>query len=722
MQLRHSHCRGLAPFNASTQPTIFNLKDDLMQYGNNHKPWSITLLTTIALLTTNPSAGQTPNTDQANEPEKVEREIEETQVIGRRMGNFTEITQETKTLVEIPGSLGDPLAAIFSLPGILQDTNRGGQPAVRGSSPADNQFLVDFMPAGYVFHEFNTSVFHEAILQDFQLYSAGFGAGYSDVTGAVFDIRLRQPKKEPLAAIVDLSMLRSGLFLEGQVSENSAFYASGRVSLIHLFIPTPDEEDGLIIDELPRDNDYHLKYAWDINDNTSLTLAASGASDNAKATFTERADFVEVNPDFEGKAEINNGYHGQNAILEHRSNSGFDYKIGLGRLTNESHLSWGDNYYNDTDKTKDSIKAQIGIPLGSDHKLVLGSALHSTENVFSYDQILFVCTEFNSNCLLTRRERRTGSLPLKHRESTAYITDLWQATGKLNVELGWQWQHDNYTEQTFFNPRFALQYALNTAWTITSSYGRYNRFPDIETAVEGFGNPDIRSPRATHYTLGVAQELDNGWSWNLEAYNKKMSDLPLALNETEPDADKLYVSEVEGKAWGLDLLINKELTSKWYSWVALSLAKSQRTNTRTDTTIDYYLDTPIIFNWVINYAPSTRFNAGLHWTIRSGSADTPIIGLQENPYFEDSILPVYGEPFSDRYPTFSQLDVRFKWSRKLWGMDAEYVLDIINVLNQQNITDRSLDYDEINSVDDDVVLVESAGRGIIPAFGLRLKF
>gem|GEM_PF-5649541 len=25
-----------------------------MQYGNNHKPWSITLLTTIALLTTNP--------------------------------------------------------------------------------------------------------------------------------------------------------------------------------------------------------------------------------------------------------------------------------------------------------------------------------------------------------------------------------------------------------------------------------------------------------------------------------------------------------------------------------------------------------------------------------------------------------------------------------------------------------------------------------------------
>uniref|UniRef100_UPI003980D897 hypothetical protein n=1 Tax=Salmonella sp. ZJJH19_0126 TaxID=3159613 RepID=UPI003980D897 len=88
------------------------------------------------------------------------------------------------------------------------------EPAVRGSSPDDNLFEVDFMPAGYIFHDFGSSIFNKYIIQDFQLYSAGYGTSYSDATGAVFDVTLRNPKYQPITTTLDFTMFNAGVFVE----------------------------------------------------------------------------------------------------------------------------------------------------------------------------------------------------------------------------------------------------------------------------------------------------------------------------------------------------------------------------------------------------------------------------------------------------------------------------------------------------------------------------
>src|SRR3954453_13887358 len=161
-------------------------------------------------------------------------------VSGNRTADPTQLSEAARKLVDVSGALGDPIAALFSLLGVVYGSGDSGAPAVRGSSPDDNLFLVDFLPAGYVFHTFTTSVFSENIIQDFHLYPAGFGAQYANATGAVFDIALRKPRNEPLKTVVDVSMLRSGLFLEGAISEHSAASLSVRKSMIQLFIPKND--------------------------------------------------------------------------------------------------------------------------------------------------------------------------------------------------------------------------------------------------------------------------------------------------------------------------------------------------------------------------------------------------------------------------------------------------------------------------------------------------
>lgn len=648
--------------------------------------------------------------------------LEEVLVTGSRQSDFTVITEDTQKLVEMPGALGDPMGAVYSLPGVVYG-NDGGNPAVRGSSPADNRYFVDFLPSGYVFHDFTNSVFSEFILHDFQMYSAGFGPEYPGVTGAVFDIALREPANQPLSAIVDLSMLRSGVFVESGLGDSRAFYLSARQSLIHLFIPEGEEEDGIVIEQAPQDNDYQFKLQQATGDQSHLSVSLSGASDRAAAQFTRESEFVRSNPDFEGDAELTDGYHAQGLVWDWLGDGGYQFKIGLGHYQQNYDVDWGNDYFFEAASEQLTVRTEWVAPLNGQHTLTVGAIQEAVDHRLAYEQILFICTEFDPDCSQNRRERIADDIDLDLVEQAAYINERWSPSAALALDLGAQWYYSDYTEETFVHPRVALRYEFRENWTATAKAGDYNRLPEMEYITPQLGNPALRSPTARHYSLGLEHEWADAWSWSLELYYKALDDLPLGLPEDAPDADKLYSNDVEGRAYGFDLFINKNLTDRWYGWFALSFAKSQRTNLRTEQTRDYQLDTPLIANWVVNYQMNPRFNLGGRWTLRSGAPYTPIVDVKENPYFDDAVFPEYGEPYSERLPLYSQLDLRFKWDLTLFGrLKSAVILDIINALNQKNVTDRGLDYDAVDSPDDEVATEDTKTPGIIPAATLRLYF
>src|SRR5690242_10559372 len=85
---------------------------------------------------------------------QADRTLDNVTVTGQRVREReVEPTKETEKLLDLPGSMGDPMQAVYSLPGVISTQEIGGVPAVRGSSPDDNAFLIDFLPASYVFHD-----------------------------------------------------------------------------------------------------------------------------------------------------------------------------------------------------------------------------------------------------------------------------------------------------------------------------------------------------------------------------------------------------------------------------------------------------------------------------------------------------------------------------------------------------------------------------------------
>lgn len=664
-------------------------------------------------------AQQPTNTENAD----ADAEITETvRVIGSRKGTYTVVTEDTQKLLEMPGTLGDPLGAISALPGVITPAS-GGAPAVRGSSPSDNRYYIDGMPAGYIFHQFNTSILDENVVQDFQLHSAGFGAQYSDATGAVFDIRLRDPSSGPVETTITASLLRAGALVEGSVSENAEFYLSARMGLLQFFFPSEDEpdEDGFRVESPPEDGDYVFKYVWTPSAG-KLSVNLVGARDFAEVEFTEQSDFAAKNPDFAGDAALKKTFHSQSVNWLQTLDSGAELSLSLGQFIDDGQLRWGAGYSQNVEQTSRLARTSLSIPLSPSHTLVTGADFDSARYDYSTREILFVCTEFDPSCQDGRGDLIEESRKVDVEQTTLYAIDRWQVTPTLNLEAGLQWHRNSYTDEQFIHPRVSLAWEFLPYMAFTSSAGRYNRFPDLQYVVPVLGNPQLDSQQAQHYTVGLEGDFASHWNWSAELYQKHLSDLPLALNAAQADAGRLYSNDVEGEARGLDLFLNRNLANNWYGWVALSYAESERTNLRTGESQSYALDTPLVFNLVANYRLSRLWDIGTRFTAKSGEADTRIVGIKENPDFAGNYLPIYSDDvYGDRLPTYSRLDLRLNRDTQIFGRNGKVFVDVLNVLGRKNINSRELDYERVNSTGE-LHIKKEGDLGRIASVGFSVTF
>ncbi|WP_105167725.1 TonB-dependent receptor plug domain-containing protein [Pseudoalteromonas sp. T1lg23B] len=662
------------------------------------------------------------------------KDMEHIEVHYKRSSITSTITEDTEKLVEMPGAMGDPLRAVYALPGVVAAGGSMSEPAVRGSSPSDNIFEVDFMPAGYIFHDFGSSIFNRHIIQDFQLYSAGYGAAYSNATGAVFDVTLRNPKYQPLTTTLDFTMFNAGIFLEGQATQNSAFYVSARKSTLPLFFSKGEElEDddgkpnGVVINDAPDDHDYQGKWLWDINNNNTLTFNFTGAEDSAAAGFNERADLAKKTPEYQGDARFIRDFNSQSLLWDHYHKD-FHLKVGVGALAHSGRLEYGkqatlsQGYFEQEKEQQYSYKAQLNYRINAKHRLITDFAYFDNETTYSYDTFQYLCTELDPDCDLKKGIPIQGKQQVDIDSAFVGFTHLWQLSDQLQSEFGIQLQHNDYTDEHFTSPRLALNYYFTDASTITAKYGRYNRMQDIEYIIPSVGNPNLRSQVSDHFTLGFEQQLQNEWSWSVEGYYKTMDNLPLAIESSASDAHQLYSNQVEGKAYGIDLLLSKNKTDNWYGWVALSYAKSERTDTRHHITRDYFADTPLVFNAVFHYEINERWEGGFNFTARSGQAYTPIVGVQQNPNYENHFLPIYGEPFSERHDLYHRLDIRFERKTQLFGLDGKLILELMNAYGQKNVSYIDLDYKKVNSIDDLHIKEEEDDFEMRPSIGFSVTF
>lgn len=655
--------------------------------------------------------------------------IDEVLITGQVTAASDEMKEDTRRLFSVAGAATDPLQSIYALPGVSFAAGR--EPVIRGSAPQDNAYYIDRVPARYLFHVFGNSIFNKNLIHSFDLYPAAFPSRYSNATGGVIDVTLREPRQQPFTTTFSWSLLLAGIMVESEITESQAFYASYRRSQIDQFIDEDDvgEQNGIQVEQLPVSQDYQVKYnAW-LDQQNSLSFIAAGARDKLGANFTEDANAVQRDPDFAGAASYRQGFDSQGLVWDWLSADGG--KNLSSRVTHTGDfldLFFGADQRYKTRANRYLVRSDFSQQL-AEHTLSAGLEYEYSRYDLDINAKIVACSDFDPDCPTIDADYVEIKRKLSISTLNAYIEDRMPLTDRQWLTLGLHYSQDDYVQQQQIEPRSRWEYLLDE-WKFYLAAGRYSQLPELENLLEEIGNPDLERIKSNHYVAGVEQWLNDDWRWQVDLYYKTLQDVVISINDANhPSYGSNYSNDAKGRAYGAEFLLDKSMAGDWYGWLALTLGKTERTDTITGETAPFDYDRPVILDLVLNYQLSPRWTLGIKWNYQSGGMYTPIVDLVPNQDQPDVEEPVYGQYNSRRLPDYHQLDFRAEFlDQTRWGHWSIYA-DILNVYNRRNIV--AYDYapngeDTLSSnppgFADDIPVRARSSLGFFPSIGFEIQF
>ncbi|HEY6911487.1 MAG TPA: TonB family protein [Myxococcales bacterium] len=192
-------------------------------------------------------------------------------------------------LVNVPGSLNDPIRAVQNLPGLARSPFLGGQLLVRGSPPQDTGTYLDGHRIPQLYHFLGgPSVINEQLLDRIDFYPGGYGAVYGrNLTGAI-DVATRKGDAQGLHGSGSLDLIEAVGFLEGPIDSRTQFAVAARRSHIDLFLPLfiPDDPNRGVTSIIPIYWDYQARVDHKLENGDDLGLLFFGSDD--KLTLVQK--------------------------------------------------------------------------------------------------------------------------------------------------------------------------------------------------------------------------------------------------------------------------------------------------------------------------------------------------------------------------------------------------------------------------------------------------
>ncbi len=588
-------------------------------------------------------------------------------------------------LRNVPGTGGDPLKAMQTLPGVAVGSDMQSAPAIRGSRPEDNLYYVDGLPVGYLFHLGGiVSVLNSDLVDNFNLHAAAFGPEYGDATGAIIDVALRNPRTDRFGAKLNLSFIGADALVEGPVSGTQAFFLSVRQSNLGPVIRSAGKGKNGESVEVPRFHDYQGKYVWSLDDVNTLTAHVSGAADAMAVVLTGASNRARKEPDLLGRSAFDQSYAAQAVTWDARDVAGGHNTFAFGHQRTRSDTNVGAAGYANYIGNTWYVREQWRYTAASRHALLLGARRQKAYTDLDFDIKNPICD--GRDCSLINAPRLQLQDTLTANLWELYASDRFRVAAQWTLVGGVRWSHEDYLDESFTEPRVGLEWEAREGTVLTAGFGEHHQFPRGKEVIEKFGNPNLHNIRAQHRVLGVEQRFASVWSAKLEGYYKTFDQLVLA------DPTVNYRNSGRGRAYGVEALIKKDPQGRWSGWLALALSNSRRHNATTGETFQYHVDQPVNASVVLNYKHSAPWSFGARWTYHSGNPYTPILGGK--PPVNGRVLPEYGNINSGRLPAYHRLDLRADrhYVFDTWKLNA--YLELINAYNRNNVAgyDYSADY------------------------------
>jgi len=617
---------------------------------------------------------------------------------GREVIEVTRRTLERRQLTTVPGTFGDPIRVIQTLPGLARTPFGAGFLIIRGSNPDDSGVFIDGHRVPLLFHFLGgPSILNPEFLERIDLYPGGFPARFGRSIGGIVAVETRSAKSDGIHGAVDVDLLDSGGYLRVPVGKHGAFAIAGRRSYLDLMLSlfVPDQEPGNTLIVVPVYYDYQARFDYDFEREGKASLFLIGSADTL--------DVLSEDANAEESLSLNSAVRFFRLIGSYR-------RPTLGGLNLTLSPAWG----------RDSVEFESGQTQGA----TAFTRAFATQTTFAYrvrldgrlgDQMFLDAGldlesrvnkyEVRAPLALDVRPNNDADVPpvLAARTSDIYgfgaHLDLAIDVGPVRLIPGLRF--DGYLlagkSRASWDPRLVARVALNRSWTAKAYVGLFHQPPQPEALDHLFGNPHLGVERAIHTGVGAEWKPAELWSVDGEVYYIARGNLVEFTNDVVRDARTGAVRPINfrnsrtGKTIGLEVLVRREVTRDLYGWLSYTFSRTRELEFGDEVDEPSAFDQTHVANAVASYKIGRGWEAGARFRLASGQPQTPIVDASFDADDGD-YRGISGGFRSVRRKLFNQTDVRVE---KTWVFDTWMIgayLDVQNVMNIENHEALQYDY------------------------------
>jgi TonB family protein len=618
----------------------------------------------------------------------------------------------------VPGTMGDPLRAVQSLPGVARAPYGTGMLVVRGASPNDSGVFLDGVQVPLLYHFLvGPSVIPAGLIDQIDFYPGGFGARIGRLSAGAVDVTTRAAPTDRWQGNVEASPLDASLLVSAPVAARTTVTLGARRSLIDQLLPrlVPEKPGTTFATAVPRYWDYQGRIAHEFSNGDRLSLLAFGSDD--------QLDIVAADPN--RRIEFGNhiGFH--RVLLSWSTRfagitSRFEPTYGNGDASFAASRDHGTITYQ-----RLYLREELTRDLGPRLTLALG-----LDGLLSWDKADFdIVFPREGRTFGVAKAERTVSVrsffdwtPATWLEARWRVTDWLKVVPGLRVDPyfilnGRRWSAD---------PRLALHFALRPDLGLRMGAGVFQQLPEPRYLDLEFGNVNLSMVRADQYFVGLDHQWSDAIRWSATAFALVRRHIPVPSSERVSSTGR-------ARARGIELLLRHRLAHHFYGWLAYTLSRAEQ-NADFAEEIESGLASPrgatqdegagrsyrrATFDQTHNLVAVASYRRGA-WEfgarlrLVSGRPTTPIRSAFADLDF-GAFTPERGEPFSTNRPMFSQLDLRIERTFTFDLFQLGLFLDVQNALNAENPEEITYDYRYQQTA-------TVRGLPILPLLGLRGNF